>query len=82
VRVFGQAFEDAARLGREHLSGGAAVRVFLGDLYYLDGEMAPEALGVVVAAVGGPSLQLSDGDDGAAPDHSMPNSWPALPGSP
>jgi hypothetical protein len=56
VRPWGQTLEDASALRQAHLLRGAAVHVLLGDLYYLDGEIAAEALSVVVATVGGPPL--------------------------
>src|SRR5215210_8092302 len=70
-------FRDAFLLSGEDLSRGAAVHVFLADLDDLDREVAAKTFRVLRAAFPGPAVELADGDDGGASDHSMPKSWPA-----
>jgi hypothetical protein len=75
----GEALEQALAFGGEHLLLGAAVHVFFRDLDHLDGEVAPEAVQVVLAAFGGPALQPPDSHDGGAPYHSISKSCRASP---
>lgn len=69
-------FRDAFPFGGEDFLRGAAVHVVFADFDDLDREVAAETSRIVGAAVGGPALELADGDDGGASDHSMPKSWP------
>ena len=47
---------DAVPLGGENLVGRTAIHVFFGDLYRFDGKVAPQALRIVGAGIGGPTL--------------------------
>src|SRR3712207_6712234 len=60
--------EETLPLRREHLFGALSVHVLFRDFDYLDGEVTPEAGQIVIAALGRPSLQPTDGDDGGASD--------------
>src|SRR5918994_364761 len=70
----GQALEQAFSLGGQHLFPGVAVHVYFWDLDHFDGEVAPQAFQVVVAARCGPALKPSDRHNSGAPDHSISNS--------
>lgn len=71
----GEPLEEALAFDSEHVLGGAAVHVLFRDFDDLNGEIAPEAAEVVLAACRCPAFQPPYGHDGGTPYHSNSKSW-------